>query len=270
MKTSKLGQNFLVNRNVAEKIVKHFLPVQGDILEIGPGKGVLTELLFRHRRDNKIIAVELDDTLFYRLKNKHGGREAFELLNRNILKLDLSHMYGTDAGTGAPNQGNLNILGNIPYYISRELMDWVIRYHGVIARGVFMVQKEFADKLTAPVGNKLYNARGVMFNRLFRVQKCFDVQPGSFSPRPAVKSTVFSFGRAAPAAAGEDIPAQDFYLFLQACFKNRRKTLFNNLSNAANTERLWEIFEHLRLDPRIRAEQLTADDFTAVYCFFAS
>lgn len=261
MRTSTLGQNFLVNRNVAEKIIKLLLPVDGDILEIGPGKGVMTELLFRHRRGNKIIAVELDDTLFYRLKNKHSGEKDFDLLNRNILKLDLSRIY--DAGMETRSQ-KVNILGNIPYYISSELMDWVIRYHDIIARGVFMVQKEFADKLAAPGGSKLYNAQGIMFSTLFRLKKCFDVQPGSFSPRPAVKSTVFSFERLTPSIE-EDIPQSGFYRFLQSCFKNRRKTLLNNLTTAANRERLWEIFEHLRLDPRLRAEQLTRGDFQAVY-----
>ena len=92
MKRAKLGQNFLVNRHAAEKMVKKFLPVNGPILEIGPGKGILTQVLITHCRDNRIVAIELDKSLFSQLKEKITERESVEILNRDILKTDLHQL----------------------------------------------------------------------------------------------------------------------------------------------------------------------------------
>jgi len=254
--TSYIGQNFLVNRNVADKIVKRFLPVEGNILEIGPGKGVLTDLLMKYRQENnKITAVELDTSLFYKLREKYT--ENFEILNRDILRVDLNRQF--------PDENEpLHVIGNVPYYISRELIDWVLTYHRKIKKGVFMMQKEFVNKLASGIESPDYNAQSVVFNGLYRLEKLFDVQPGSFSPQPRVKSTVFLFEMNAE-GLGEGIEPSDFYRFVQLCFENRRKTLINNLSHAANPERLWEVFERYSIDHKVRAEQLTLEKFILVY-----
>ena len=264
MKTVKLGQHFLVNRNLAEKIARQFFPVEGIILEIGPGKGILTDLLIRYREGekNRIILVELDDMLFYDLKCKYEKEEAVELLNRDILEVDLNGLFpGKEADRG------VNVTGNVPYYISKELIDWVIAFSGRIKKGMFMMQKEFVDKLIPGKTAKRINARSILFNGLFRIVKRFDVQPGSFSPPPKVKSSVFLFEPAVNRAFtrfGGDIHTNDFYLFLQRCFQNRRKTLANNLSAFYDMETLGEIFEKQGIDPKIRAEQLRLEDFLAV------
>ncbi|MCP4147964.1 MAG: ribosomal RNA small subunit methyltransferase A [bacterium] len=260
MKTkAKLGQNFLVNKNVAEKIVRLFLPAEGAILEVGPGKGVLTGLLVKYRKNNSIKAVELDMGLFYKLKSTYHY-DFFETVNRNILKVDLELLF--------PGEKRINLISNVPYYISSEFIDWVISQAGHIKKGVLMLQKEFVDKLSSGPDSKNYNAQSVMFNTLFRFRKGFDVSPGSFFPQPRVKSSVFSFENAFEDDELKPVPETDyaaFYRFLRSSFKNRRKTLINNLEKQYHTETLWEIIETLHINPKIRAEQLTQEDFINIF-----
>ncbi len=262
MNSTKLGQNFLVNTNVAEKIARRFLPVDGEILEIGPGKGILTQLLLKYRQGNPFTAVELDNILFYQLKNKHAQTEQFTIVNRDILKVDLFRLF--------PGQ-SVNIVGNVPYYISKELMDWVIAHHKAIRKGMFMMQKEFVDKVNTEVQvQRQTSPQSLILNYLFRLEKQFDVQPGSFSPRPRVKSSVFSFERKDDNEIDADIDVQSLYTFLKNCFRNRRKTLMNNISNAGNTEKLWEHFEEHGLNPNVRAEQLSIHHLLPIFTLLSN
>ncbi len=250
MRRAKLGQHFLVNRSIAEKMARSFLPVEGPILEIGPGKGILTQYLLNRCPGSQITAVELDNTLFCELKNRFS--ESIEIVNRNILHVDLYKLF--------PGENEaVNVIGNVPYYISTELMDWVIAHYKKIKKGMFMMQKEFINKFISPV-----NAQSILFVWLFQVEKLFDVQPGSFSPQPGVKSSVFLFERIL-SPREKDIDAMDFYRFLQRCFRNRRKTLLNNLAASYDTKTWGEIFEKLHINPKVRAEQLTLKDFLGMY-----
>jgi 16S rRNA (adenine1518-N6/adenine1519-N6)-dimethyltransferase len=262
MKGAKLGQHFLVNKNVAEKIARKFLQhiskaEQHPILEIGPGKGILTDLLIKYRQGNLFTAVELDNSLFYKLKNKYHNSKDVEFLNRDILKIDLARLFPTE------NQ-MVHVAGNVPYHISKEIMDWVIKHHHKIQSATFMVQKEFADKLLPTAKQDQTNAQSILLNTIFDIQKDFDVQPGSFSPQPKVKSTVFSIEKPPEIQFGT-IDYHEFYQFLKECFKNRRKTFINNIGNATNTEKLWEFFEENQINPKIRAEQLLKEDFLLIF-----
>jgi 16S rRNA (adenine1518-N6/adenine1519-N6)-dimethyltransferase len=250
MRKAKLGQHFLVNCSIAEKMMQTFFPVEGPILEIGPGKGILTQYLFNRCPECQITAVELDNTLFCELKNRFS--KSIDLLNRNILHVDLYELFpGEDEA--------VSVIGNVPYYISKELLDWVIAHHKKIKKGMFMMQKEFVNKFISPA-----NAQSLLFVWLYRVEKLFDVQPGSFSPRPRVKSSVFLFERVL-SPIEKDIDAMDFYDFLQQCFRNRRKTILNNLGALYNTKTLVGILEKLHINPKVRAEQLTLKDFLEMY-----
>jgi 16S rRNA (adenine1518-N6/adenine1519-N6)-dimethyltransferase len=259
----KLGQHFLVNRNVAEKIAGQFFPVSGPILEIGPGKGILTDYLLKLRqKDNPLTAIELDNSLFYKLKHQFEGFDDASVLNRDILKIQLETLF---PDPDLP----VNVIGNVPYYISKEIMDWVIKYYRKIRKGVFMVQKEFADKIMSGGGKDKSNPQSVISEHLFKFEKCFDVQPGSFSPHPKVKSTVFRFerkiGKIKDDSPVDNIDVLKFYNFLKQCFKNRRKTLLNNISEANDNERLWAVFENLQINPRIRAEQLALEELRNIF-----
>jgi len=245
-----LGQHFLVNRSIAEKMTQTFFPVKGPVLEIGPGQGILTRHLLDCCPDSQITAVELDNTLFCELKNRFSRR--IDIFNRNILHVDLYELFpGEDEA--------VNVIGNVPYYISKELMDWVITHHKKIKKGMFMMQKEFVNKFITPA-----NAQAILFVWLFQVKKLFDVQPGSFLPRPRVKSSVILFNRII-SPPEKDIEVMDFYRFLRQCFRNRRKTLLNNLYSSYDTKILSGIFEKLCINPKVRAEQLTLKDFLEIY-----
>ncbi len=250
MRKAKLGQHFLVNRSIAEKMTQTFLPVEGPILEIGPGKGILTQNLLNRCPGCRITAVELDNTLFCELKNRFNKCTSIDLLNRNILHVDLDELF--------PGENEaVNVIGNVPYYISKELLDWVIAHHNKIKKGMFMMQKEFVNKLISPA-----HAQSILFVWLYRVEKLFEVQPGSFSPRPRVKSSVFLFERILSSHEKDiEVDVMDFYRFLRQCFRNRRKTLFNNLCTSYETKTLADIFARLKLNPKVRAEQLTLKDF---------
>jgi len=254
MRKAKLGQHFLVNRSIAEKMTQTFLPVEGPILEIGPGKGILTQNLLNRCPDCQITAVELDNMLFCELKNRFNKCTSIDLLNRNILQVDLDGLF--------PGENEaVNVIGNVPYYISKELLDWVIAHHNKIKKGMFMMQKEFVNKLISPA-----NAQSILFGWLYTVEKLFEVQPGSFSPRPRVKSSVFLFERIlSPHEKDIDVDVMDFYRFLRQCFRNRRKTLFNNLGASYETKTLDEIFARLHINQKVRAEQLTLKDFLDMY-----
>jgi 16S rRNA (adenine1518-N6/adenine1519-N6)-dimethyltransferase len=231
-------------------MVQTFLPLEGPIVEIGPGKGILTQHLIKYRQNHQITAVEMDNTLFGELKNRFS--RSIDILNQNILLVDLYELFPGEGGV-------VNVIGNVPYYISKELMDWVIIHHKKIKKGMFMMQKEFVNKFISPA-----NAQSILFVWLFQVEKLFDVQPGSFSPQPGVKSSVFLFERIL-SPLEKDIDVMDFYGFLQQCFRNRRKTLFNNLGASYDTKTFAEIFKKLRINPKVRAEQLMLKDFLCMY-----
>jgi 16S rRNA (adenine1518-N6/adenine1519-N6)-dimethyltransferase len=262
MTVTRFGQNFLVNRNVAEKIVRHFLSALepgGCILEVGPGKGVLTDLLVKFGQDRPLKAVELDTELFTKLGDLYRTYENVEIINRNILEVDLAVLCS--------DEKRIYIISNVPYYISGEFIDWVVSQSEYIKKGMLMMQKEFVSRLAARADTKDYSAQSVIFNYLFRLEKVFDVSPGSFSPQPKVKSTVFSFaskGESTPPARRRvDVPG--FYLFLRECFENRRKTLLNNLERRYNPEALWKLLEIYGINPKFRAEQLIVEDFLSIY-----
>lgn len=252
MGSARLGQHFLINQNIAEKMVKTLLPVEGPILEIGPGMGILTDLLVKHCKENKIFTVELDRELYYKIKIKYG--EDVEVINRSILEINLEDLC---------SHQDINLIGNVPYYISREIIDWIIFQNERIPKGMLMMQKEFVDKLIPKETPGNSNPQSLMLNHLFNLKKLFDVNPGSFFPPPKVRSRVFLFARRG-AENQEEIDIKNFYSFLKHCFKNRRKTLINNLSSKYPDEKLWEIFETLDIDPRVRAEQLTLKYFLEI------
>ncbi len=281
-KTPVLGQHFLVNRNVAEKIAQSLFPVSGYILEIGPGKGVLTDLLlrFRDQDSNGVIAVELDTKWYQFLQEKYLEKQQvgnFELINRDFLSLDLANIVRVcfPGPSGDNEKQLLNITGNLPYYISKEIIDRVIQQHQLICKGVFMMQKEFVEKLLPDVGNtkknkknkKKKNAQSFIFNYLFSAVKLFDVQPGSFSPPPKVTSSVFSFesrgGLENWPIMVDDI--QVFYHFLQESFRDRRKTLFNNLKRWVSDEGLIENFMVAGIPLERRAEECNLEEFIALF-----
>lgn len=252
MKQVALGQHFLVNKNIAKNIIQKFLPVKGPIVEIGPGKGILTRLLLNLAKKNDLAAIEKDKKLFNDLYNEF--QKELKIINADILDIQLNYLF--------PRQ-HINLIGNIPYLISKKIVNWIIQEYKSIKKGVFMMQKEFVAKLLPLNHSFKKNAQSIIFESLFNSQKEFDVNPGSFSPPPKVMSTVFSFQK--KETLKQNFPTQEFYHFLKRCFLNPRKTLLNNLSQYYSKKRVLALFPNHHLDPGCRSQNLSLEDFTSLF-----
>ncbi len=257
-KSAKLGQNFLHDRNIAAKIVDAFLPQvgpdrptqTGPVLEIGPGPGILSALLLEKVPADRVTLVELDRFLAQKLKERFGDPP--RVVQEDILKVDLTRLY--------PGE-RVAIIGNLPYHISKELIDWLIAQHAQVGSAVMMLQRDFIDKLLAPPGGKNYHAQSVVFQLLFQARRCFNVAAGAFTPQPKVVSTVIAARPLPPPLPGVD----EFYGFVKQCFAERRKTLWNNLAPHYDKKILLALAASSGLPPTARAEQLPPDAFLGLF-----
>jgi 16S rRNA (adenine1518-N6/adenine1519-N6)-dimethyltransferase len=256
-KSAKLGQNFLHDKNIAAKIINEFLPQPGPVLEIGSGPGILSERLLEKIPAGQITLVEVDRFLAQGLRQRFGDQ--LLIVESDILDIDLAMMYP---------QSQVGIIGNLPYHISKALMDWFIGQREKISAAVLMLQKDFVDKLLAPggglaaAGNKKYNAQSVVFQLLFKARRCFNVSAGSFIPRPKVMSTVLAIS---PASAPPQAASKEFYDFVKLCFSERRKTLWNNLAPHFDKKALAAAAAASGLPATVRAEQLSAGFFYPLF-----
>jgi len=250
-KSAKLGQNFLHDKNIAAKIISVFLPQTGPVLEIGPGPGILSALLLEKIPADGVTLVEVDRFLARGLAERFGG--APRVIQEDILKIDLERLYPRD---------RVAVIGNLPYHISKELIDWFITQRSRISAAVLMLQKDFVDKLLSGENSKKYNAQSVMFQLLFQARRCFHVPAGAFSPAPRIMSTVLA---AQPAAFPLEAEADEFYGFVKACFAERRKTLWNNLAPHYGKKVLAALADANALSASTRAEQLPPASFPALF-----
>ncbi len=249
-KSARLGQNFLRDKNIARKIVGLLEARPAPLLEIGAGKGILSEMLLERFPGRHITLAEIDPLLVSELERRFAGR--VQIVSGDVLQIDPGKLFP---------RTRITVIGNLPYHISKPLADWFIRQHERINEAVLMLQKDFVDKLLAPSGGKKYNAQSILFQLLFRARRCFDVQAGAFAPQPKIVSTVI-------AARRLDLPlrgVEEFYEFLKRCFAGRRKTLWNNLAPHYDKEILTALAASSGLSNQARAEQLPAQTFLMLF-----
>jgi len=274
-KPAKLGQNFLHDKNIANKIISVFLPqpaggtLRGPVLEIGAGPGILSAMLLEKIPAGPITLVEIDRFLAQRLRERFGER--LQVLEKNILEIDLAALFpgqlkSSDSAGGGSDlsvpQGQVAVIGNLPYHISKELIDWFIAQRAGIGQAVLMLQKDFVDKLLSPAGTKKYNAQSVVFQLFFQARRCFNVSAGSFTPAPKVTSTVIAIR---PIASPLQASDAEFYNFVRLCFAERRKTLMNNLAPHFEKQTLSAIAVDCAISDRARAEQLPPGLFQRLF-----
>lgn len=207
----EVGQNFLIDSDVAERIVG-LLPKEGKVLEIGFGAGSLSYFLVEGGYDFK--AIDIDEGLLVKLHNDFPEQED-RFFQENVLKSDLSAYQ--------------SIIGNLPYYITTKIIEKFVLEATMCNKAVFMVQKEAYERLFAKASSKDYSPLGILLNLFFEAKKEFSVPPSSFSPAPHVDSLVFSLS---PKKERKPDYIKGFYAFLNALFASRRKTLGNNLKKA--------------------------------------
>lgn len=257
-----LGQNFLIDKNIQAKIIRGCnLRKEDIVLEIGPGRGELTQYLLKQAA--KVIAVEIDKNLYQALKEKFSSFKNLELLNTDILKLDLS---GLLPRTGA---GKLKVIANIPYYISSPIITHLLRHSESVGEIYLTLQKEFAERLTAHPGGKDYGALSCFAQFYTRPKALFTISSGAFWPRPKVDSCFVRLETLdEPSVKVKN--EQLFFKIIRAGFNQRRKLLKNNLSRIFPQPQAAGCIDKLGLDENVRAEDLSLSDFAKIADYFTA
>jgi 16S rRNA (adenine1518-N6/adenine1519-N6)-dimethyltransferase len=249
------GQNFLVDRNVLERIVRAAALGPDDVVvEIGAGLGALTAALASATpAPRRIIAVERDPDMVRVLHAELADRPQVEVRAADAVHLDLA---AERAAAGRP----LVVVGNLPYQIGSVILLALAQAGGAVARAVVMVQKEFAQRVIAPAGNKIYGRLSVMIQQRMSARVLFHVGPGAFHPAPKVTSSVLRLEpRAAPLA-----PVRDPALFervVKEAFGTRRKMLRRALEPAFGAAAVARALEQAAIAGTLRAEALAVADF---------
>lgn len=255
------GQNFLVDETVAGRIVDAARLGEADtVVEIGPGRGALTRRLVKEA--GRVIVVELDADLLPVLKDEFGQYGNFELINADVLKLDLLPLAGS---------GRVKIVANLPYYISTAVLQHLIAQRRAISEMVLMFQREVVDRIVAQPGNSERGYLTVLVEALLNVEKLFDVPPSSFKPAPKVWSSVV---RLLPKANDPmlDGREQRFERLVGAAFRQKRKTILNNLKTASAELELAEpadLLARSEIDPSRRAETLSFTEWRRLFMLYA-
>ncbi len=243
MARQKLGQHFLVSGRILERIAS---AACGDhavlAVEIGPGRGALTEHLLK--RADRVCAIELDEALVGELRERWRHEPRLEVREGNALDVDWSQW------------GHGVLAGNLPYYVATPIISRYVRAPGLLSQAVFLVQKEVAERITASPGGREYGYFSVECQLFAEPEYLFTVPPGAFRPAPKVDSAAI---RLTPRA---ELPIDSAALlaFVSACFRQKRKTLRNNLSGKYPAALLSGRAEMSR-----RAEQLSVAEFVGLY-----
>ncbi len=247
--SKKLGQNFLIDSSVVQKIVDAAeISADDEILEIGPGIGTLTQGLLE--AGAKVTAVEIDKKLPAVLEKTLEGYENFKLVQGDILKVDIEKIMPP----------NFKVVANLPYYITTQILLTLLEKKLPVTKIVTMVQKEVADRMTAAPNSKIYGAMTVAVQFRADVKIAFEVPPSAFLPRPEVTSAVVVCDvRESPFKVADE---EFFIKVVRAAFGQRRKTLVNSLLGAGFLrEKILSALEVAKILPERRAETLSIEDF---------
>lgn len=254
----RLGQNFLIDDNTIESIVEIAKTNKEDlVIEIGPGLGTLTSKLLEN--SGKVIAIEIDEKMIKILEDRFKFYNNFILLNEDVLKVDLQKLINQNKG----ELKNVKIIANLPYYITTPIIMKLLENKLDIESITVMVQKEVADRITAAPGDKLSGAITYSVDYYAEATSEIFVDKNSFIPAPEVDSEVIKLKiRKEPKVKVKD--EKLFFDIIKASFMQRRKTLLNGLMNSKlfnSKEEILEIFSKMNLDPQIRGEKLTIEQF---------
>lgn len=245
----------MVDAHAQERIVRACGFSSHDVvLEIGPGYGVMTRLLSRIVAE--VYAVELDGSLCRLLHEEFSGHGNVTVFQGDILKFDFDKYF---SGQGE----KIKVFGNIPYYISSQIIEYLLLNKSKIDKVVLTVQKEFAARVVAVPGTKEYGAFSCFVQYHARPRILASIKRNSFKPVPRVDSCLLELAirqRPEPSVIDEKL----FFSLIRAAFNQRRKTLANSLKGKVSSAALEEFFRENRIDPRVRPEQLSIADFACL------
>lgn len=261
LKKPRLGQNFLVDADACRRVVAALgNTAQDAVLEVGPGRGALTRLLARTA--GHLTLVEFDSALAAALTAEFADATNIEVRRADILALDITTLA---AEQRAARGGKLVIVGNLPYYITSEILLHLIAHHAAIDRAVLMVQREVAERITAAPGSSDYGVLSATMQLYGPVELLFTLPPSAFAPPPEVHSSVFRF-RVQPRFQELGVVAGEFIPFLRTGFAQKRKTWANNLRNAGYTaEAVAAALSQAGLKPGVRAEAVDLPCMASVF-----
>ena len=241
------GQNFLVDRNLLEKIVRTIDPKKPDsILEIGPGEGALTELIFPKVKE--MVAIEIDPMLIEHLKNRESLK-GLNIVHGDVLLQDIEKL---------PVKNLVRVIGNIPYNITSPIIFWLIEQLHFWDDAFIMMQKEVAERLSAVVGTKAYGRFTVVTGAYLNMEYCFTIPPDVFIPKPKVDSAIIRFTKKENPLISDE-KYMRFNKLVSTAFSQRRKMLRNTLKG-------WEIDPDLQeqINFTRRPETLTIEEFVSL------
>ena len=241
------GQNFLMDINLLEKIVRTIEPESDDkFLEIGPGEGALTARIFP--KVDSLVSIEIDPLLIKSLK-KQSNLKGVEIIHGDILNQNIDEL---------PINNPVRIFGNIPYNITSPIIFWLIEQLDFWSDTHIMMQREVAERLCAKVGTKSYGRLTVVVGAYLDIKYCFTIKPDVFIPKPKVESAIVKFSKKEQALI-DDKKYVRFNKLVSAAFSQRRKMLRNTLKG-------WDISREVkeRIDFTRRPESLTISEFASM------
>lgn len=254
----KFGQNFLVDSNILEKIIRSAGITKDDmVLEIGPGIGTMTQYLCEQAK--KVVAVEIDKALIPILTDTLAEYDNVSVLNEDILKVDINNLVEKE------NEGKpIKVVANLPYYITTPIIMGLFESKVPIDSITIMVQKEVADRMQVGPGTKDYGALSLAVQYYAIPEVMMVVPPSCFMPKPNVDSSVIRLTKHKnPFVTVKD--EKTMFKIIRASFNQRRKTLVNGLTNSPeitfDKETIIKAIENLGFSPTIRGEALTLFEF---------
>ena len=263
----KLGQNFLTDHSAARRIVEALGDISNrTVVEIGPGRGMLTDLLVRRAR--KVIGIELDRVLAAQMRMRYATLTNVEILESDFVTVEWTSMVGRRPGPLhdlRPTQPDtVDIVGNLPYYATSDIVLRILQEHQSIGRAVIMVQREVADRISAEPGTRDYGLLSATAQLFARVDNLFTLPPGAFDPAPKVHSSVLRLTMT-PRLAEFQVEAGPFVELLKLAFAQKRKTLVNNLKGRYDDKAVRAALRAADLRADVRAEALPLDKMAAVF-----
>ena len=258
--SKRFGQNFLANQGIIRRIVEALEPGPHEtIIEIGPGKGALTEPLLQ--RAGSLVAIEFDKNLIPLLTEKFGEHANLKLVQSDALATDFCEVIRPASSA--------RVVANLPYNVATAIVQRLIEQRGCISEMVLMLQKEVVERITAAPGSAERGYLSVFVQAYCETEKLFDVAPGSFRPAPKVWSSVVKLtSRPGPGVRDEKL----LWQVVSAGFAQRRKTILNNLRNAPSP--LQELVKshggasivlcQAEVDLQRRAETLTLEEWLRI------
>lgn len=252
-----LGQNFLIDENMLNKIIEAAELKEDDVvLEVGPGLGTMTKKLAS--RAAKVVSVEIDKSLIPILRYTLKTCNNVEIINADFLELSLNNLIDTHF-----KGRNIKVLANLPYYITSPIIMKLLENHETVELMVFLVQKEVAERITAGPGSRDYGVLSVIV-QFFCTTRLVSVVPRTvFMPKPKVDSAILKL--IPRKKISYDVEKESFFKVVKASFAHRRKTIYNSLKKSQElnlrSQKIKEILQTAGIDETRRAEHLSIKEF---------